>query len=49
MAHPPLIQALAAEAMASAARAGARCLQHLEVYPHLRIALGLEDAVSREC
>jgi hypothetical protein len=48
VAHPPFIQALAVEAYASTARAGARCLQHLEVNPHLRVALHPDDAVSRE-
>jgi hypothetical protein len=48
VAHPPFIQALAAEPDGSAARAGARCLQHLEVNPHPRVAFILDDAVSRK-
>jgi len=44
--HPALIAALAAQAMACAARAGRRCLQHLQVHPHLLLALIPEDAVS---
>jgi hypothetical protein len=49
MAHPAFISALAAEPAGSAARAELRCLEHLEVNPHLRVARVLEDAVSREC
>jgi hypothetical protein len=48
VAHPAFIQALAAEPDGSAARAGARCLQHLEVNVHLSVALHPDDAVSRK-
>src|SRR5208283_5323605 len=46
MAYPPLIPALAVEAIASTARALPRRFQRLDVYPHQGVALPPDDAIS---
>jgi len=48
VAHPTFISALAVEPAGSTARADGRCLQHLQIYPQVRIALHPDHAVSRK-